>query len=221
MARPRRAAVALGGFNPDLELPFNLRIADFHAAIQDIYDFFGDVNELLLGKDLQRLEDQLRPANLSGTLSDMITDSLGKHSRSLTSNLFHNGHPDLIVRDRYPHDSVKAGEDGVEIKTTRKRGGAVDMHGARNQTLCTFVYTIDNDRSQPATDRDPLTIREVYLATVTEADFRHNPRGTLGTPTATLSAEGLRRFRAGWVYLDLFESDPDPRRPGPWRQARR
>ena len=145
MPQIKKARVDLAKFNGDLEYPYSLRQLDFHVAIQNVYDFFYDVNTYLMGKGLQRLEDMLRPANLSGTLSDMITDSLGNKSRVLTPNLHHNGHPDLIVRDRYPGNAVKAGEDGVEIKSTRKSGGAVDTHGARKQTMCTWVYDIDND----------------------------------------------------------------------------
>lgn len=190
-------------FNQDAVLPYNLRLADFEMVMQDVYDFFYDVNAYLLESNLQRLDDMLRPANLSGTLSDMITDALAKHSRTLTVNLHHNGHPDLIVRDRYPNDAVKAGEEGVEVKSTRKRGAAVDTHGARAQTLSTFVYSVDNDRSKSAADREPLTFREVYIATVTETDFRRNERGELGTRTATLDAKGIARFReAGKVYYD-------------------
>src|SRR6478735_6392941 len=91
--------------NQDAVLPYNLRLADFQMAMQDVYDFFFDVNSYLLKYDLQRLDDMLRPANLSGTLSDMITDALAKHSRTLTVNLHHNGHPDLIVNDRYPNNA--------------------------------------------------------------------------------------------------------------------
>ncbi len=89
-----------------------LRLTDFVAAMEDVYDFFYDVNTNLTGKGLRRLEDMMRPANLSGTLSDMITDSLAQHSRALTPNLYHNGHPDLIVRDRYPNNSVQSGSEG-------------------------------------------------------------------------------------------------------------
>ncbi len=167
-----RQTVNRAQLNKNAVLPYNLRLADFEMAMQDVYDFFFDVNSYLLKNDLQRLDDMLRPANLSGTLSDMITDALAKHSRTLTVNLHHNGHPDLIPRDRYPNNAAKSAEDGVEVKSTRKKGAAVDTHGARSQTLTTFVYSVDNDRSKGAADRDPLTFREVYIATVTEADFR-------------------------------------------------
>jgi hypothetical protein len=65
--------------------------------MQDVYDFFYDVNVLLTGKGLQRLDDMLRPAIMSGLLSDMLTASLAKHSRTLVQNRFFNGHPDLVA----------------------------------------------------------------------------------------------------------------------------
>jgi hypothetical protein len=60
----------------------------------------------------------------------------------------------LIVKGVYPGKRVNSGVDGVEIKTTRKAGGAL----------------------------------------------RRNPRGELGTRTATLHAEGIARLRAHWIY---------------------
>ena len=134
-------------------------------AMQDIYDFFYDVNQGLIDRGLQRLDDMLRPAIMSGVLSDMLTASLAKHSRSLTVNLYHNGHPDLVVSGTYPDNKVKSGSEGVEIKTTRKAGGAVDTHGARDQWMCVFVYDVDTS-TEPARDRKPMAVTEVYLGQV-------------------------------------------------------
>jgi|GEM_PF-2909613 len=58
--------VADDWFNRDAVLPFELRLSDVHMAMQDVYDFFFDVNRFLLGKGLQRLDDMLRPAIMSG-----------------------------------------------------------------------------------------------------------------------------------------------------------
>lgn len=214
-----KAQVDRSKFNNALTLPYQLRVDDFALAMADVYDFFYDVNTNLVEKGLQRLDDMIRPAALSGMLSDMITDSLAQKSRVLTSNLFHNGHPDLIVRGRYANDAVEAGAEGVEIKSTRKSGGAVDTHGAREQTLCVWVYDVDNDRSKPAHQRAPLQIREIYIANVTKADFRSNARGELGTKTATLHADGVKVLREGWVYLDLPATVTARRRAQPWRQS--
>ncbi len=79
----KKATVIHTAFNPGLALPFSLRTSDFEHAMQDVYDFFADVNELLLAKGLHRMDDMLRPAAMSGMISDMVTASLAKFSRGL------------------------------------------------------------------------------------------------------------------------------------------
>ena len=186
-------------FNTSAALPYELRLKDFELAMQDVYDFFFDVNSGLAARGLQRLDDMLRPAIMSGVLSDMLTASLAKHSRALIENAFFNGHPDLIVRGVYPDNRVKAGSEGVEIKTTRKGGGAVDTHGARDQWMCVFVYSVDL-ATEPLINRRPMTFSEIYLGQVIRDDFRKNARSELGTRTATLHKGGIAKLRRGWVY---------------------
>lgn len=192
--RPNRDA-----FNGAAQLPYELRLQDFAIAIQDVYDLFFDVNSGLLAKGLERLDDFLRPAIMSGFISDLLTASIAKHARALTINAYFNGHPDLVVKGIYPNDSVKAGTEGVEIKTTRKSGGAVDTHGARDQWMAVFVYDVDI-ATQPARERRAMTFTEVYLGKVEIADFRKNPRGELGTRTATLHKDGIAKLRGNWIY---------------------
>ncbi len=80
-------------FNKNAPLSFELRIKDFEMAMEDIYDFFYDINQGLVQRSLMRLDDMLRPAIISGLLSDMLTASLGKHSRSLTVTCITTGIP--------------------------------------------------------------------------------------------------------------------------------
>src|SRR3990172_12881358 len=115
-----RNQVLENGFNRGADLPYELRLEDFKSAMQDVYDFFFDVNSHLVEKGLDRLDDMLRPAIMSGVLSDMLTASLAKHSRSLAENRYFNGHPDLVVRGVYPQNCIKAGSKDIEIKTTKK-----------------------------------------------------------------------------------------------------
>jgi hypothetical protein len=194
--RPKRDC-----FNREAQLPFQLRLEDFEIAMQDVYDLFYDVNTTLLEKGLERLDDFVRPAIMSGLLSDLLTASIAKHSRALTQNRYFNGHPDLLVKGVYPNDAVLAGTEGVEIKTTRKIGGAVDTHGARNQWLAVFVYHIDN-KTEPAREREAMAFKEIYFGQVTIEDFRRNPRSELGTRTATLHREGILKLRRNWIYKD-------------------
>jgi hypothetical protein len=195
-----KQTVDTSAFNPKAALPFSLRLKDFEIAMQDVYDFFFDVNTLLLAKGLHRMDDMLRPAAMSGMISDMLTASMAKHARSLVENQHFNGHPDLVVQGRYANNAVASGTDGVEIKSTRKKGGAVDTHGARDQWMCVFVYLTDHI-TEPAIDRAPMKFTEVYLGDVKASDFRNNPRGALGTRTSTLGSAGIQKLRSNWIYL--------------------
>ena len=199
MPSVERRVVNPADFNPQAKLPYSLRNSDFQMAMQDVYDLFHDINGLLVGRGLQRLEDMLRPAAMSGMVSDLLTASLANHSRTLIENKYFNGHPDLLVEGAYPNDAAQAGTEGIEIKSTLKAGGAVDTHGARDQWLCVFVYVVDH-QTEPARERRPMAFREAYLAHVHTDDFRSNARGTLGTRTATLHREGLRKLREHWIY---------------------
>lgn len=196
-----RNIVSGSKFNQSAYLPYELRVKDFEIAIQDVHDFFFDVNTNLATKGLERLDDMLRPAIMSGLLSDMLTASMAKHARALTENRYFNGHPDLVVKGVYADNSVRAGTEGVEIKSTRKAGGAVDTHGARDQWMCVFVYEVDNS-TEPARDRRPMRFVEVYLGEVTRDDFRKNLRGELGTRTATLHKAGVEKLRKNWIYKE-------------------
>ena len=199
-AIPPRNQVDHTAFNPTPWFPpYELRVSIFQEAMQDVYDFFYDVNSMLLRRGLARLDDMLRPAAMSGILSDMLTARIAAHSQTLVENRHFNGHPDLIVKGVYANDAVQAGAEGIEIKTTRKPGGQVDMHGARKQIMCVFVYEVDH-ATEPASARAPMTFTEVYLGPVEVSDFRKNARGELGTRTATLDACGIKKLRAKWLY---------------------
>jgi len=51
---PTREVVRTDAFNSDAQLPFELRLKDFEIAMQDVYDFFYDVNVLFQKKGLPR-----------------------------------------------------------------------------------------------------------------------------------------------------------------------
>ena len=88
---------------------------------------------------------------------------------------------------------MKAGTDGVEIKSTRKKGGAVDTHGAREQWMCVFVYETDHE-TEPAIDRRPMRFTEVYLAQVVVSRFPENPRGELGRERQPSTVREFRNY---------------------------
>src|SRR5437899_4768154 len=99
-------------FNPNAFLPFELRLSDFAMVMQDVYDFFHDVNVGLVERGLERLDDMLRPAIMSGLLSDMLTASLGKNSKRLTANSYFNEHLNLFAAVWIPTNCVRPARKG-------------------------------------------------------------------------------------------------------------
>lgn len=65
--------------------------------------------------------------------------------------------------------------------------------------MCVFVYDVDNE-TEPASHRRAMSFTEVYLGYVSVDDFRKNARGELGTRTATLHKDGIRKLREHWIY---------------------
>jgi hypothetical protein len=99
-------------FNSNATLPFELRIEDFSIAMQDVYDLFFDVNSLMLEKGLQRLEEMLRPAIMSGLLSDFFISQFGKTLSFVDSESTFQWASRSFSERRSPNDSAKAGSEG-------------------------------------------------------------------------------------------------------------
>jgi len=72
----KRNVVDVSRFNKEAVLPYQLRLQDFEMAMQDIYDFFHDVNGFLLRKGLRRIDDMLRAG--SAASFGMALDAMSK-----------------------------------------------------------------------------------------------------------------------------------------------
>ena len=132
---PTRETVDRAGFNTRLQLPFQLRLADFELALQDVYDFFFDVNLLFEAKGLPRLDDNLRPAILSGMLSDMLTASRAvleylklKDSKLFLAGWSQGGFVTMALLEKLEHD-------GVSVQAAATASAPVDISVALNGFL--------------------------------------------------------------------------------------
>lgn len=201
MATLKRAQVDKNGFNTALKLPYALKLDVFAIAIDDIYDMLHNLNTGLVNRGLLPFENSVRGAIYTGMLSDLMTEAIASHAAGLVKNTHSNGHPDLLPAGRYVNDAAQGAEEGVEVKVTKKAGGAVDMHGARPAWYCIFRYLADYD-TQPVINREPTRFTDVWLAQLDATHFRKNERGELGTRTATPHAQGVKVLRAGWLYRD-------------------
>lgn len=197
----KRAQVNKDGFNTELDLPYALRLDVFAIAMDDIYELLHNVNTGLVDRGLLPFENSVRGAIYSGMLSDLLTEAVANHAAGLVKNAYNNGHPDLLPAGRYADNAEPAAEDGVEVKVTKKAGGAVDMHSDRPAWYCVFRYIADY-ATEPVLDREPTRFTDIWLARLDAKNFRKNERGPRGTRTATPHRQGLEVLRANWLYRD-------------------
>ncbi|MGH7933484.1 MAG: hypothetical protein ACREQN_09985 [Candidatus Binataceae bacterium] len=163
-------------------------------------DFLGFLNHQLLTRDLPRIEMLMMPANFSSLVGEFIVSSIPKHCPSLVKNRFHNGHPDLIPRSRYPNDLILHGPEGIEVKASRY-AGAWQGHNAEECWLMIFVFQANSSSAHDAAPV-PFKFRSVYLAKVKKADWKFAGRSETSrrTITASITKTGEVKLNKNWIY---------------------
>jgi len=205
LAHLRRLPIRSAYFNPYAVLPYGLLIEQVLASLDETHRFIYALNKITYRQMGQRVEDILMPATFSGMLSEFIVRQISKHSTTLTRNLYHNGHPDLIPVSRYTANAIQYGHEGVEIKTSRYAGG---WQGHNPEKVWVMIFRYHNDPrkseqdSRPIEDHEPFQIVEVLAAELNKRDWSAQGRkaGSRRTPTASIIASGLAKLRANWVY---------------------
>jgi len=142
-----RNQITTGKFNEGAKLPYELRLEDFKLPYRMCTIFSLTSIRILSKKDSI---DSTRCSGLPSCQGSCLTCS------PPASEALQNSRRESLLQRasrprrqrKYPNNSIKAGGHGIEIKTTRKAGGAADTHGARDQWMCVFVYEIDKE-SEP------------------------------------------------------------------------
>ena len=204
-AHLRRVPIQDDYLNPQAILPYGLTTDQIKATLEDTHAFIHNLNKILYEQISQRIEDVLMAATFSGMLSEFIVRQLSKHSTTLTRNLYHNGHPDLIPVGRYLNDAVQYGHEGVEVKTSRYASG---WQGHNPEKIWVMVFRYDNDPYKPEKDarsieaHAPFQIVEVLAAELDKTDWSAQGRGagSRRTPTASIIASGTAKLRTNWIY---------------------
>jgi hypothetical protein len=188
------------GFDHDLELPYGLHVSEVRAALEDIYDFLHNVNRFLTEKGWDRLEETLMGATFSGTISELVVQSMSKQSATLVKNRYHNGRPDLLPRKVYEGDSVLRGEEGIEVKASRAASGW-QGHNIETGWIMIFQYEIDLT-SEPMETREPTRFVRVFLGHLGEEDWAFSGRaeGSRRTITASIRRSALEKLHP--LYSD-------------------
>lgn len=191
-------------FNPNCSLPYGLTVEHVHRAMEDFIDFLGFINQQLHAKGIPRLESFLMPANFSSIVGEFINIRIPEYCPSLVKNRYHNGHPDLIPKGRFPGDAVQYAQDGIEVKGSRHASG---WQGHNPESVWLMVFYFDsntsNDRIKGAPPK-PFWFKGVYAAKLDKEDWAFSGRSETSrrTITASVTQSGVEKMKANWIYED-------------------
>lgn len=189
-------------FNPEVEIPYGCRVEHVRAAMQDFNYFLGVVNNQLYDKALKRVELVLMPATFSSIVSEFMSSAIPRYCMTLTRNLYHNGHPDLIPTGMFPNNAIQYAGAGIEIKASRHLSGW-QGHNPEEIWLMVFVFGCNSpaDTTKPGAPM-PFRFTMVFGAQLVKDDWRFSGRSATSrrTITASVSRTGLEKMMANWIY---------------------
>lgn len=167
--------------------------------MQDLLDFLSIINNQLITKKIPRIEEILMQANFSSLVGEFIKTNIPKYCKTLVSNKYHNGHPDLIPAKMFPNDAVQHASAGVEIKSSRHISGW-QGHNREDTWLMVFVY--DSNSQMDLTPIRPFTFKMVVGAEIKQDDWNFSGRKgeSRRTITASVNQSGYAKMTANWIY---------------------
>jgi hypothetical protein len=172
--------------------------------MQEFNDFLGVINQHLHTKEKPRLESMLMPANFSSIVSEFISSSIPKHYPAIVKNRYHNGHPDLVPAGHYPGDSVRHGDEGIEIKGSRNLRGW-QGHNPEDTWLMVFIFDSNRpDDEGRGIEPKPYRFIMVVGERLVKADWLYAGRSETSrrTITASVTRSGYEKMMSNWIYKD-------------------
>jgi hypothetical protein len=157
-------------FNPNCMLPYGLKTEHIHQAMNEFSDFIGFINRQLYVKEISRLENFLMPANFSSIVGEFMNITIPKYCSSLIKNQYHNGHPDLIPKGKFPNDAVQHTLERIEVKGSRHLSG---WQGHNPESTWLIVFCFDSNTSndlRKGISPKPFRFQAVYAGKLNKKD---------------------------------------------------
>jgi hypothetical protein len=190
------------GFNRKALIPCGCKVEHIRKAMADFLDFLGFINQQLSTKQIPRLEAFLMPANFSSMVGEFMTAAIPKYCRGLVKNRYHNGHPDMLPKGKFPGDSAQHVELGIEVKASR-HGSGWQGHNAEDVWLMVFVFDANSARDGSlGIAPKPFRFVKVVGAQLTKQDWAFSGRSATSrrTITASVTRNGFEKMEANWIY---------------------
>lgn len=198
-------AIKQANFNTSSILPYGLRVEHIYSSMIDFPDFLGFVNQQLRRKGVPRLESFLMPANFSSIVGEFLSMTIPKYCHTLVKNRYHNGHPDLIPNGMFPDNAVQYAVEGIEVKSSRHRGG---WQGHNPESVWLLVFHFASNTANDTWTNvgpKPFQFKAVYAAKLDREDWNFSGRlpTSRRTITASVNQSGMSKLRENWVYAEL------------------
>lgn len=192
-------------FNPRATLPYGLKVRQVKAAMREAYRFLYKTNAFLLKSGYKRLEDFMPGNAFSGLVSEVLVQSMSKHSPRLTKNLRVGGHPDLIPKGHYRGNKILQGDQGIDVKSSKQAGGW-QGHNPEAGWVMVFRFRLG-----------PFELVEVLAARLARRDWSFSGRGETSrrTITASMKKQAVERLRNNWIYRNPGYEVKRKKRPKP------
>lgn len=184
--------------NHRVHLPYGFTVAEVETAVAETYRLFHGLNDFLENGGFRPLEELLLGNSLSGIISEFLVKNISRASAALEANLKVGGHPDLLPIGHYSSNLVLKGNEGIEVKCSIQRGGW-QGHNPEACWLIVFRYAIG---AQGNNECLPLTFLEILCAKLEDSDWSFSGRkgASRRTPTASITASGVEKLRANFIY---------------------
>lgn len=198
------AKVEPAHFNKAAKFPHGLTVEHIASAMNDFVDFLGFLNQQLATKKIERLETMLMAANFSSIVGEFMTSAIPKYCKTLAKNAYHNGHPDLIPKGKYPDNKLQHGTEGIEVKGSRYLK-SWQGHNAEDAWLMVFCFS--GGRPTDAVKGvlpSPFKFVLVCGAQLKKTDWLFAGRSATSrrTITASVMQSGYDKMMANWIYKE-------------------
>ena len=191
-------------FNKSAQIPFGCEVKHIQAAMADFVSFLGFINVQLATKKIQRLESFMMPANFSSLVGEFMTATIPKYCGTLVKNCYHNGHPDMLPKGKFPKNSMLHANEGIEIKGSRYIRGW-QGHNAEDVWLMVFVFDSNTCRDEAlGIAPRPFRFVKVVGALIKKRDWNFSGRSKKSrrTITASVTRSGFEKMEKNWIYRD-------------------
>lgn len=192
-------------FNINAKLPYGLTLDSIEHSMLEFISFLSKINSLLTSNGMIRLECFLMPANFSSIVGEFMSTTIPTFCSTLVKNRYHNGHPDLIPKGKYPEDKAQHELCGIEIKASKHESGW-QGHNPENSWLLVFCFKANSSKDTVDGNAQaiPFKFTGVYGNQLTKNDWSFSGRNgqSRRTITASVIQSGAEKMKQNWIYKD-------------------